>query len=347
MTKRIGVVFPGYGDQYIGMGKDLYDQSRMAQEFFESAAGTTNVNFVKLCFASSHEEISSVRYAYLAIYLFECCLYAELFDRGFRPDFIAGYGVGEYAACFASKSLSFVDGMYFLNKYSQFYDDYLKTSVGKKLGVLHITRDFTLKSLQELCDSLQTEQEPLFISAQNSEHGFMVAGNVSLLKKIQKYCKTNVIRKVKLVGSAYGLYSPFMDQIVESLKLYYHKIQFKPLEVPVITNVDGVYVTSHEALQSAIMRKINHRIEWYEVIKGLQGCDIIVSVGPGSKLIDFCKEIYPDKEYRTVESLKDVDALKDLFETGQNVEGFEPNKDLVEADVVNELPSDFDVDDED
>lgn len=72
-TKRIGVVFPGYGEQFIGMGKDLYDELRVVQEFFEQAAGSAEINFVKLLFASSDEDISSIRYSYLAIYLFEFC----------------------------------------------------------------------------------------------------------------------------------------------------------------------------------------------------------------------------------------------------------------------------------
>ena len=71
MSKRIGVIFPGYGEQFVGMGKDIYDKVRIVQEFFEQAAGTADINFVKLLFASSDEEISSIRNAYLAIFLFE------------------------------------------------------------------------------------------------------------------------------------------------------------------------------------------------------------------------------------------------------------------------------------
>ena len=77
--KRIGVVFPGHGDQFIGMGKDLYDELRLVQEFFEQAAGTAEINFVKLLFASSEEEILSIRYGYVANYLFEASLYEVLY----------------------------------------------------------------------------------------------------------------------------------------------------------------------------------------------------------------------------------------------------------------------------
>lgn len=363
--KRIGIVFPGYGEQFIGMGKDLYDELRIVQEFFEQAAGTAETNFVKLMFASSDEEISSVRCAYVAIYLYEAALYEVLYQKGLRPDFVAGHGIGEYAAAYCSRSLSFVDALYILNKYSQFYDDFLKD---KDYTSLRIVREFEVESIEELCQTKSTENNMVYVSAQNTAHAFYLAGAEKTIEKIRQYCIDEVIRKVKIIGPAYGMHSSLVDPIVEQLKLYYHKIKFNPLQVPVITNVDGVYVTSPESLESAIMRKINNRIQWYEVIKGFEGCDVILSIGPGTQLIEWFKEVYPDKEYHVVSAMKDFAAIEYLWQqdevvvadqvseqvvqdishpisTEQTVETEKP-KDLYEADIVNELPSDFDVEED-
>lgn len=350
MTKRLGVVFPGYGEQFIGMGKDLYDESRPVQEMFEQAAGSTDINFVKLCFASSAADIAQPRHAYLAIYLLECALYDLLYKKGLRPDFLAGYGIGEYTACFASGSLSFIDGLYFINKYAQFYEEFLKKN--KKCTVLKITRDFTKETLQALLDDVVTPESPAYISAQNSHHAFYVAGYVQTIKKIQNYCKTHVIRKVKNVGPEYEMHGPFVDAIVEQLSLYYHKIQFKALESPVITNVDGVYVTTPESLQSAMARKINNRVQWLEVMQGFVGCDVIISVGPGNQLIDWFKELYPEKEYFSIMTLKDIETISHLLHEDLVAQPVveetteELIKDLHEADLVNELPSDYDIEEE-
>lgn len=350
MAKRLGVVFPGYGEQFIGMGKDLYDESRLVQEFFEQAAGSVDINFVKLCFASSAEEISSIRNAYLAIYLFECSLYEILHQKGLRPDFVAGHGIGEYAACYASGSLSFIDGMYFINKYAQFYDDFIQHY--KSYTVLRITRDFTKESLQALLDVMAKPELPAYISAQNGLEAFYIAGSLKTIEKIEQYCKDHTIRKVRDIGPEYELHGAFVDTIVEQLSLYYHKIQFKPLLVPVVTNVDGVYVTTPDALQSAMARKINNRVQWLEVMQGFVGCDVIISVGPGSQLIEWFQELYPDKEYFTVTTLKDIDTIVHLFheELGAiesvTEQAEEQVKDLHEADLINELPSDYDIEDD-
>ena len=349
MSKRIGVVFPGYGEQFIGMGKDLYDQLRIVQEFFEQAAGSVDINFVKLCFASSAKEIALINNAYLSIYLFECSLYEILYQKGLRPDFIAGHGIGEYTACFASKSLSFIDGLYFINKYSNFYSEFIKKN--KTYTVLKITKDFTKESLEKLIDQLETPELPVYISAQNSQNSFYVAGAKKTIKKIQTYCKQQIIRKVKNVGPGYELHCTLVDEIVNQLNLYYHKIQFKALTAPIITNVDGVYVTTPDALQSAMMRKINNKIQWLEVMKGFEGCDVILSVGPGKQLIEWFKEIYPEKEYFTISTIKDIEKIshllsEEIINSSEIQVKQEQQKDLHEADLINELPSDYDIESE-
>lgn len=342
MEKRIGIVFPGYGEQYIGMGKDLYDEVRIFQDFFEQAAGVTDKNFVKLMFASSDREISAVENAYLAIYLLESALFEMLWQKGLRPDFIAGYGVGEYAACFASRSLSFIDGLYFLNKYSQFYRKFLEN---KDFSVLRITRDFTVDTLQKVLDDLSFDQLKAYISAHNTDQSFYISGDTSVIDKLQQYCVEHTIRKVKEIGTGYGLYSELMNDVVEQLKLYYHKIQFKDLKIPVITNVDGVYVTSADALQSATVRRINNRVQWNEVMKGFVGCDVIISVGPGKQLIEWFQEVYPDKQYYVVSSLKDIEKIQDLFEgESKPVQEENKKKTLSDADKVNDKSSDYDID---
>lgn len=350
--KRIGVVFTGHGEQFIGMGKDVYDKLRVAQEFFEQAAATADINFVKLLFASSEQEIMSIRYGYDAVYLFEVCLYQILYNKGLRPDFLAGYGIGEYAAAYASRSLSFVDGLYILNKYAQFYAEFLDD---KEYTVLRIVREFDLESLEALCKEFSTDEHQAYVSAYNNKEAFYVAGHRVVIEKIQEYCINNVIRKVRIIGPEYGMHNLLVDAVAAQLKLYYHKIQCKELQIPIITNVDGVYVTTGSALESALMRKVNHRIEWLEVMKGFIGCDIILIIGPGSQLLTWFKDVYPDKEYYTITSLADIDVVSYLYEqevaesqdVASELPSVEASKNLYEADLVNEKQSDFDIDEED
>lgn len=352
--KKIGVIFPGYGEQFIGMGKDLYDELRIVQELFEQAAGAAELNFVKLIFASSDEDISKIQNAYLSIYLFEVALYEVLYQKGLRPDFVAGYDIGEYAAAYASRSLSFIDALYILNKYAQFYQEFL---IGKELTALRIVREFDVESIEELCEKKSTKYMKAYVASQNTQQAFYVAGHAKVVEKIKDYCVKKVIRKVRVIGPEYGMHSQIADPVIEQLKLYYHKIQFKDLQIPVITNVDGVYVTTPAALESAIMRKNNHRNQWLEVMQGFVGCDVIISVGPGKQVLEWFEQEYPDKQYFQITTMKDIEKIAQFFKPELNPELSSPivnvdekqeeKQTLYESDVVNEKASDFDVEDED
>lgn len=358
MKKTLGIVFPGYGEQFIGMAKDLYDDHRIVQELFEQAMKCTDKNFVKLMFASSTKEISSARYAFLAIFLHEFTLYSLLQEHGLAtPDFIAGYGIGEYAAAAASGSINFADTLYILNKYSQLYSDFVKD---EPYSVLRIVRGFTKKELQDLCNQFSDEENKAYIAAHNAEHAFYVSGSEVVLDKIVDYCKENKIRKVREIGPGHNLHSEAVDQLVKDLNLYFHKISFKDLKVPVITCVDGVYVTTSDSLQASMMRRINNPILWYDVMQGLGGCDVIVSVGPGKQLIEWLRSMYPEKEFHVVENFKDIEAIREYLvppqvddvstddqklDKGEEivVEAPKKEKTLYEADKVNEKSSDYDI----
>jgi len=365
MKKTVGVIFSGYGEQFVTMGKDLYNDSRHVQDLFEQASMCLGINFVQLCFASSDAEISSIDKGYLAILLTQISIYSELSQAGLRPDFIAGFGIGEYASVVASGSLSFADALYLLNKYATMYRDFLVAH--PHYSMLQLPRGFTRQTLQELCDQVSHDDKKVFIAAHTTENGFYVAGHIDCIEQIQEYCKSHEIRKVKEVSAAYGLHSLLVDEIVTTLSPYFFKIDFKALKFPMITNVDAVYVTSPDALESAVLRRINSPILWDEVMDGFVGCDVLICVGPGKQVVEWAQLKYPDKEIYSVQNLADVRALQALLQSAVdqeeliaagNVEdgsiefgvchvdddNLRTFVDLSQADEVNELPGDYDID---
>ena len=75
---KCALIFPGYSSQYVGMGKELYDEYRIVQEYFEEASNCSNINFVKLCFASSDIELAKLTNAYMALFLIGSSVFALL-----------------------------------------------------------------------------------------------------------------------------------------------------------------------------------------------------------------------------------------------------------------------------
>jgi len=122
---KVALLFPGYGSQYVGMGKEVYDEYRIVQEYFEEASNCLNVNFVKLCFASSDTEIGVAASAYTSIFLVSSALYAIIKQEGIVPALVAGYNIGEYSSLFAAGSITFPDGLYLLNKLALFHQEHV------------------------------------------------------------------------------------------------------------------------------------------------------------------------------------------------------------------------------
>jgi [acyl-carrier-protein] S-malonyltransferase len=348
------------------MGKDIYNESRDVQDLFEQASMCLDINFVQLCFAASDAEISEIDKGYLAILLMQVSIYSELAQAGLQPDFIAGYGIGEYAATVASGALNFADALYLLGKYAKFFKAFIEQN--PYYSVLQLPKGFTFEALEELCQKLSTDDKKIFISAHNTEFGFYVAGHVDLIEQLKEYCKVHEIRKVKEVSVAYGLHSSIVDSVITTLSPYLFKIDFKPLNIPIITNVDGVYVTSPDALESALLRRINSPILWNEVMHGFVGCEILICVGPGKQNAEWAQLQYPDKEIYMVENSADITKLKQLLqndaynrtsELGTQQDGkinfgvchldddvVQLPQDLTVADEINELPGDYDVDED-
>lgn len=369
MKKTVGILFSGYGEQFVTMGKDIYNESRQVQDLFEQASLCLDINFVQLCFASSDAEISSIDKGYLAILLTQVSIYNQLSQAGLRPDFIAGHGIGEYAAAVASGSLTFSDGLYLLNKYAKLFKSFMQEH--SEYTVLQLSRGFTFEQLEQLCQKLSTEDKKIFISAHNTQEGFYVAGHVDLIDELQNYCKLHEIRKVKQLNPAYGFHNAFVDSLVATLSPYLFKIDFTALKFPVITNVDGVYVTSPDALESALLRQINAPILWDEVMSGFIGCQVLICVGPGKQLEQWAQLKYSDKEMYTIENLADLNKIIELLQADLKdveridmVEGQENHinlgachldddaivmelpTDLTIADEMNELPGDYDIDED-
>ena len=119
---KIGMFFPDYGSQYVGMGKDLYDESRLMQEYFEEAYNCLSINFVKLCFASSDAELSALEHAYVSIFLTSVSLAALVKEEGIPYFCGGGHGIGELSAICIIDGISLPDGLYFLQKYALFYN---------------------------------------------------------------------------------------------------------------------------------------------------------------------------------------------------------------------------------
>lgn len=302
---KIGMLYPDYGSQFVGMGKDLYDESRLMQEYFEEAYNCLSINFVKLCFASSDAELSAPEHAYVALFLTSVSLAALIKEEGIPISLAAGHGIGELSAIGAVDGISLPDGLYFLQKYALFYKELLP-----QLNVrANVVKGISALLLKRFCAELSKKSLFVSIAAYNNDYEHVVTGSAelfpALLDKIRQ--KNGTMQEISVDG---GLHNAFMDPVVATLEKYSEKIDFKDTTIPIIASSDGALVNKGELIKRRVMKQLHAPIFWKKVLQHCIDWDIIIEIGPGKTLTPLIRHMYPDKPIFTINTRSDIEELK-------------------------------------
>jgi [acyl-carrier-protein] S-malonyltransferase len=302
---KIALLFPGYGSQYVGMGKELYDEYRIVQEYFEEASQVLNNNFVKLCFASSAIELSKLGNAYTSLFLVGSATYALLKENGIEPDIVAGYNNGETTALYAASCFSLPDGLYLLHKFCSFYQEMIDTMNVDSMLITGVSS----AQLENACKQVNNDGK-VFIAIYNSQNQHIVAGNRNQLEQVYDIFSEKAT--MEYIGAEVGLHSLLMNGIVDSFKNFLEKVDFKDLKIPLISCIDGTIITAGTDAKERFISFINSPLKWYSAMKALEHYDCILIASPGGDLVEMIKEQYPEKVVMAVATKEDVDRIKEM-----------------------------------
>lgn len=304
---KIGMVFPAQGAQFVGMGKELYDSSRIMQEYFEQASNCLDTNFVKLCFASSDAELKTLPYAYTSLFLVSTAIWALLQEQGIQPQVVAGYNIGECGALHATQSLSLPDGLYLLNKYAFFYQDLLNTIDVVALRI----QDISSRDIEQVCKRASSAHEHASIAVYESGVSNIVAGHAGAVVRVEEMLlQEHRGAKLKKLSATVGLHSLLMKPVVDQLSVYFEKIDFKDATLPIISSVDAHYIMKSEEIKKNFITQLQQPILWAQSIELMSDCDIIIEVGPGKQTSTILSQRYPALQTVAINTKADLEQLR-------------------------------------
>jgi [acyl-carrier-protein] S-malonyltransferase len=303
-------VFPGQGAQFVGMGKELYDEARIMQEYFEEASNCLDTNFVKLCFASSDIELARMSNAYPSIFLISSSIYALLKEEGIKPDKVAGYNLGEYAAIFAAGGISFPDGLYLLTKYAHFYQELLDSI--DDVAALYI-KGIESELLHDICLKASEGDKIATIAVYNLPSEHVVTGHSKAVEYVRDFVEEHKNQTMTAVDVAIGLHSSLMDPVVDNFKIYLEKVDFHDLEIPLINCIAAEQVQEGGVAEMSIIHQINMPIFWNDVLDKFSDCDLLIEIGPGTVLHEMAKKKYPEKLIVSINKQEDIETLKEII----------------------------------
>ena len=279
-------VFPGQGAQFVGMGKDLYENNPVAKEMFDKANEILGFNITDLMFNGTDEDLRQTKVTQPAIFLHSVIL-AKTMGDDFNPDMVAGHSLGEFSALVAAGALSFEDGLRLVSARAQAMQKACEKTPSTMAAVLALPD----AKVEELCASVT---EGVVVPANyNCPGQIVISGSI---EGVDAACATmleaGAKRALKLkVGGAF--HSPLMEPARAELADAIAHTDFHAPKCPVYQNVNAEPQTDPETIKKNLIAQLTAPVRWTQTIQNMiaAGADTFVEVGPGAVLQGLVKKI--------------------------------------------------------
>lgn len=298
---KIAFVFPGQGSQYVGMAKDLYENSDIARNLIDRANEVLGIDLKKIMFEGPEETLKQTEYTQPAIFLHSVVL-NRLISK-VKPEATAGHSLGEYSALVAAEAIDFDDAIKLVRYRGQAMQKAGVENPGTMAAVVGLTVEQCEKVVEE-AKSAGIVQCANF----NSQIQTVISGSVDGVRKAMEIAKANGAKIVKELPVSGAFHSPLMQSAKDTLLEKLSLATFNDAKIPVYANVTAKPVTKNNEIKDLLYQQVTAPVLWVDTILNLykDGFTEFYEIGPGKVLTGLIKKIVPDANCYNIDKYEEL-----------------------------------------
>jgi [acyl-carrier-protein] S-malonyltransferase len=304
--EKVAFIFPGQGSQYVGMGKEFFENFREARDVFQEADDVLHLPISSLCFQGPEETLKLTENTQPAVLTTSIAVLRVLqAEKGVVPRLSAGHSLGEYSALVVSGALAFADAVQIVRLRGRFMQEAVPVGEGAMAAILGMERG----QVEKLCEEA-AQGEVLTPANFNCPGQIVIAGHAKAIERAMERVKREGKKAVFLPVSA-PFHSPLMKPAGERLEKALEGIPIQDLKIPVVTNVEAEINQSKERVKELLVNQVWSPVRWEESMQKISGDGIeqTLEIGPGKVLSGLMKRINSKVETKNIE---DIQTLKKI-----------------------------------
>lgn len=274
-------VFPGQGAQFVGMGKDLYDNNPLAKELFEKANDILGFRITDIMFSGTDEELKQTKVTQPAVFL-HSVISALCMGEDFAPDMVAGHSLGEFSALVAAGALNFEDGLKLVYARAMTMQKACEAAPSTMAAIVGLD-DATIENV---CAEINTENNVVVPANYNCPGQLVISGNVEAVKAACEKLKAAGAKRALLLPVGGAFHSPLMQPAKDELQAAIEATTFNTPKCAVYQNVDAQAHTDAEEIKANLIAQLTASVRWTQEVQNMiaAGATDFTECGPGKVL---------------------------------------------------------------
>jgi [acyl-carrier-protein] S-malonyltransferase len=303
----VGLLFPGQGSQFVGMGKDLVAASPAARAVFEEADDVLGAALSRLCFEGPEDELTATINAQPAILTHSIAVQRAVEARVGTVSLAAGHSLGEFSAYVAAGSMSFDDGLRTVRLRGELMFRGGRVRPGTMAAILGLEDDAILR----VCAEASGDDGVCVAANFNAPGQVVVSGDANAVNRCMEGAKVAGARRVLPLNVSGAFHSPLMEIAVPGLAAQLDSIAFRDPHFPIVSNVTAQAVSDTPTARRLLVAQLTSPVRWTDCVRTMLSAGIasFLEIGPGSVLSGLLKRIERAAEAKPLGTAAQVEAL--------------------------------------